>query len=196
MKQIEITTRILEDLNSVSKKLTDLGFKKIRTSFIDDIYMCPSLNGISKNNISNYLKQSVLIRCLNVGEKTFKKLTYKNKIFNNGMTISEEKINVDINDTDKAKALFLALNFKELVRVKYECIVYEKNGLELAFQDVEGLGLLLEYENINDFEFADDELIKNTKNNMLKEIKALGIKTTDELDVKKAYELIEKKVGL
>lgn len=196
MKQIEITTRILEDLNSVSKKLTDLGFKKIRTSFIDDIYMCPSLNGISKNNISNYLKQSVLIRCLNVGEKTFKKLTYKNKIFNNGMTISEEKINVDINDTDKAKALFLALNFKELVRVKYECIVYEKNGLELAFQDVEGLGLLLEYENINDFEFADDELIKNTKNSMLKEIKALGIKTTDELDVKKAYELIEKKVGL
>lgn len=196
MKQIEITTRILEDLNSVSKKLTDLGFKKIRTSFIDDIYMCPSLNGISKNNISNYLKQSVLIRCLNVGEKTFKKLTYKNKIFNNGMTISEEKINVDINDTDKAKALFLALNFKELVRVKYECMVYEKNGLELAFQDVEGLGLLLEYENINDFEFADDELIKNTKNSMLKEIKALGIKTTDELDVKKAYELIEKKVGL
>lgn len=196
MKQIEITTRILEDLNSVSKKLTDLGFKKIRTSFIDDIYMCPSLNGISKNNISNYLKQSVLIRCLNVGEKTFKKLTCKNKIFNNGMTISEEKINVDINDTDKAKTLFLALNFKELVRVKYECVVYEKNGLELAFQDVEGLGLLLEYENINDFEFADDELIKNTKNSMLKEIKALGIKTTDELDVKKAYELIEKKVGL
>src|SRR5699024_1589171 len=101
MKQIEITTRILEDLNSVSKKLTDIGFKKIRTSIIDDIYMCPSLNGISKNNISNYLKQSVLIRCLNVGEKTLKKLTYKNKIFNNGMTISEEKINVDINDTDK-----------------------------------------------------------------------------------------------
>ena len=39
-------------------------------------------------------------------------------------------------------------------------------------------------------------IIKNTKNSMLKEIKALGIKTTDELDVKKAYELIEKKVGL
>ncbi len=196
MKQIEITTRLLEDLNSVSKKLIDLGFTKIRTSFIDDIYMCPSLNGISKNNIPQYLKKCVLIRQLNVGEKIFKKLTYKNKIFNNGMILSEEKINVDINDINKAKDLFLALNFEELVRVKYECIVYEKDGLELAFQEVEDLGLLLEYENKNDFEFSDDELIKETKNHMLQEIKALGIKTTDELDVKKAYELIEKKVEI
>lgn len=195
MKQIEITTRVLDSLNEVSNKLIKLGFKKIRTSFIDDIYMCQNIMGIEKDSISEYLKKSVLIRYLDTGEKIFKKLTYKNKIFNaNGMTISEEKINVDINDINKAESLFLALNFSELVRVKYECIVYERNGLELAFQEVDGLGLLLEYENVNDFEGISLDKITETKNLMLQEIKNLGIKTTDEIDVKKAYELIEKRL--
>lgn len=195
MKQIEITTRVLDNLNEVSNKLIKLGFKKIRTSIIDDMYMCQNIMGIEKDSISEYLKKSVLIRYLDTGEKIFKKLTYKNKVFNaNGMTISEEKINVDINDTNKAKSLFLALNFSELVRVKYECIVYERNGLELAFQEVDGLGLLLEYENVNDFEGVSLDKITETKNQMLQEIKNLGIKTTDEIDVKKAYELIEKRL--
>lgn len=195
MKQIEITTRVLETLNEVSNKLIKLGFKKIRTSIIDDIYMCQNTIGIEKDNIPEYLKKSVLIRYLDTGERIFKKLTYKNKVFNsNGMTVSEEKINVDINDVNKAKSLFLALNFSELVRVKYECIVYEKNGLELAFQEVDGLGLLLEYENVNDFEGISLDKITETKNIMLQEIRNLGIKTTDEIDVKKAYELLEKRL--
>lgn len=196
MKQIEITTRVLDSLNEVSNKLIKLGFKKIRTSIIDDIYMCQNIMSIEKDSISEYLKKSVLIRYLDTGEKIFKKLTYKNKVFNaNGMTISEEKINVDINDINKAKSLFLALNFSELIRVKYECIVYERNGLELAFQEVDGLGLLLEYENVNDFEGIGLDKITETKNLMLREIKNLGVKTTDEIDVKKAYELIEKRLG-
>lgn len=195
MKQIEITTRVLDSLNEVSEKLVKLRFKKIRTSIIDDIYMCQNAMGIEKDSIPEYLKKSVVIRYLNTGEKIFKKLTYKNKVYNaDGMTVSEEKINVDINDIDKAKSLFLALNFDEIVRVKYECIVYERDGLELALQEVDGLGLLLEYENINDFEGIVEDKIIETKKLMLQEIKNLGIKTTDEIDVKKAYELIEKRL--
>lgn len=195
MKQIEITTRVLDSLNEVSNKLIKLGFKKIRTSIIDDIYMCQNIMGIEKDSISEYLKKSVLIRYLDTGEKIFKKLTYKNKVFDaKGLTVSEEKINVEINDINKAKSLFLALNFSELVRVKYDCIVYERNGLELAFQEVDGLGLLLEYENVNDFEGISLDKITETKNLMLQEIKNLGINTTNEIDVKKAYELIEKRL--
>ncbi len=196
MKQIEITTRVTEPLNTVEEKITKLGFKKIRTSRIDDIYMCPVVEAITKDTISNNLAKCVLIRQLDTGEQIFKMLTFKNKVFNNGMTISEEKISLDIHDVNKAKELFLALNFKELIRVKDNCIIYEKDGLELAFQQVDGLGLLLEYENVNDFEGVDDEKIKTIKKEMFLEIKNLGIQTTNELDVKKAYELIEKKIEM
>ena len=47
-----------------------------------------------KNNILNILSESVLIRYLKVNDKDeYKKLTYKNKIYDNDMVISEEKIN-------------------------------------------------------------------------------------------------------
>lgn len=194
MKQIEITTRVTEDLNTVSKKLSQIGFNKIRTSLIDDIYMCPTIDALTPLNIADFLKKCVLIRYLDTGTIVFKKLTYKNKVFNHGQTVSEEKINVDINDIEKAKSLFLALGFKQLVRVKYECIVYEKDGLELAFQDVDNLGLLLEYENPNDFEGKSLKIIEKTKQEMLNKVKNLGIATTNEIDVKKAYELIKKEM--
>lgn len=196
MKQIEITTRVLENLCDVSKNLSSKGFNIIRKIIIDDIYMCPQINIITKKDIPNCLKKSVLIRYRETNGEIHKALVYKNKVFDkNGTTLSEEKINLDIKDIDNAKLLFLALNFRELVRVKYNCLVYEKNGLELAFQDVEGLGLVLEYENLNDFAGASEKEIEATKENMLKEIKALGIKTTNEIDVKKSYELIEKSLA-
>ena len=62
-----------------------------------------------------------------------------------------------------------------------------------AFQDVEKLGVLIEYENMNDFEGKSLDEINSVKNNMFEEIKNTGINVTDEKDVKKAYELILKK---
>ncbi|MCQ2382640.1 MAG: hypothetical protein MJ060_02250 [Clostridia bacterium] len=193
MKQIEITTRVLEDMTIAESKLLKLGFKKIRSGVIDDTYMCTNLDGLTESNIVDYLKQCVLIRYIDMGVTKFKKLTYKTKLYQNGVTISEEKINVEIDDTEKAKLLFKALNFKELVRVKYIYVVYEKNGFEIAFQDVDGLGLLLEYENAKDFDGVDANAILKIKQNMLDEIKTLGLLVTDEFDVKKAYELISKR---
>lgn len=63
-----------------------------------------------------------------------------------------------------------------------------------AFQDVEKLGVLIEYENMNDFEGKSLDEINSAKNNMFEEIKNTGINVTDEKDVKKAYELILKNI--
>lgn len=199
MKEIEITTRVLENLTEIDKKLTNQGFKYTRTGFIDDIYMMHPGSGdfeIQENNISESLKKCVLIRYLDNGIKIFKGLTYKNKTFNSqGVTMSEEKINVDINDLDSAKKLLLAVGFKELVRVTYKLIVYEKDGLEFAFQDIDGLGILLEYEHTDNFDNVDDDTIFVEKQKMLSKIKSFDIKTSDEMDVKKAYELLQLKIN-
>ena len=191
MKQIEITVRLNENMQSAISKLENQGFKKIRESQIDDVYMTAKLKELNKDNIQAILKKSVLLRSLKLENKEIKKITYKNKETDkDGDIISEQKINLDCSDLEKAKDLFEHLEFEELIRVKYKVIVYSKGKVEYAFQDVENLGVLIEYENMDDFEGKSLDEINIVKKNMFEEIKNTGINLTEEKDVKKAYELI------
>ena len=194
MKQIEITVRLKEDMQSAINKLVKLGFEKIRESKIDDIYMISNKYELNKDNIQSVLKKAVLLRSLKIGNQEIKKITYKNKEFDEkGNVISEKKINLNCEDLAKAKTLFEYLDFEELIRVKYDLVVYSKNNVEYAFQAVDNLGVLIEYENTEDFENKSLEEINAAKANMYKEILSTGIELTDEIDVKKAYELIVNK---
>lgn len=196
MKQVEITLRVKKDLNENLKILEEKSFKKIRESNICDIYMTQYFNELKANNIEYVLSKCLLLRHLNENGSIFKKVTYKNKIFENGNLISEEKINLDCNDLEKAEKLFSVLEFKELIKVKYKVIVIAKNDLEFAFQVVDGLGLLVEYENKNDFDTVSNEEIIKIKHKMKEEIESYGIDVENTTDVKKAKELIIKKFNV
>ncbi len=193
MKQIEITVKVNNSLEQVDSILKEQGFKIIRNSRIEDKYMSNQFGKLTKDNILDILKSCVLIRFLNVSNgEVFKRITYKNKAYNGSTVISEEKINITIDNIEKAKKIFEKLGFKKIVEVNYDVIVYEKNGIELAFQNVENLGLLLEYENTNDYTEFSNEIIIKEKEKMLDEIKRLKIDIENDYDVKKAYELIYK----
>lgn len=193
MKQIEITVRLNEDVKVAMKKLEKLGYKKIRESDIEDIYLTSKLNELNKDNIKYILKKSVLLRKLKLADKEIKKITYKNKEYDEkGTVISESKINLDCSDLEKAEELFKNLDFERLVVVKYHVIVYSKGTLEYAFQIVENLGTLIEYENSDDFANKSISDIDNAKDEMYNQILETGINITKEKDVKKAYELIAK----
>ncbi len=194
MRQIEITVRVKEPLDKAIIKLEKLGFKNIRESNVDDVYMTQLKDKLNKENIQYILSNSVLLRYLNVNGKEFKKISYKNKVYDNGNVISEKKVNVECNSLESAKQLFECLNFEELVEVKYNVLVMEKNGIELAFQYGDDIGVLIEYENKNDFSNKTNEEIRLEKENMYNYIKKLGIEITEEIDVKKAWELIEKSI--
>ena len=197
MKQIEITVRLIDTLDDAIGKLERNGFKRIRESDINDIYLSNLDIEMTNENIQQFLKHSVLLRSLKVDNKDIKKITYKNKDFDDrGDVISEKKINLDCNDLEKARELFEYLGFKELIKVKYHVIVYEKEGTEFAFQVVENLGDFIEYENTEDFANKTLVDINNEKNKMLEDIKKYGISITNEIDVKKAFELIKKKYNL
>lgn len=196
MKQIEITVKVNNTLDEVDKILISKGFKLIRKSRVEDEYVCPNDIKVNRENILKVLSSSVLIRYLKTQDGEFKKITYKDKKYDkNDMVISEEKINVSINDIQSAHKLFKKINFKNLVDVKYDVIVYSNNDYEFAFQNVEGLGLLLEFENENDFEGVSDEAIANEKQKMYEIIKNYGIKVENNYDIKKAYELVMKKLS-
>lgn len=199
MREFEITTRVTEPLESVETKLKTLGFRKVKTATIDDIYMCPKDLNVTKDNIQYVLSKSALIRYIYGDfygkQEEYKLLTYKDKRLENGVVISEEKISVNVDSVETTLKLLLAMGYDELVRVCNNYVVYEKEGFELALQSVKDLGLLIEYESESDCDNMSTEEILAIKKDMLKEVKALGIKTTDEYDVKKAYELIQKRLG-
>ncbi len=192
MRQIEITVRVNNSMEEVDKILSNQGFKIIRKSRIKDIYKSELCDSLKESNILELLSKSILIRYLSInGEQEFKKLTYKKKTYDGSTVISEEKINVNIDDIDNANKLFEALGFKTLVNVNYDVIVYSNDKLELCFQSVENLGLLLEYENESDFKDVSNEDIMKEKNKMLEKIKQLGLNISTDIDVKKAFELIK-----
>lgn len=193
MKEVEITLRVKESLEECKEKLEKQNFKLIRTSYIDDIYMTQKKELLREDNIDDILKTCVLIRYLNANGEEFKKLTYKNKVYNGKEIVSERKINVNCEDLEKARELFEALEFEELVRVKYKVVVFSNGEKEFAFQEVENLGLLLEYESTKNMDNSTDEEILLEKQNMICEIKSAGIIVDDVIDVKKAYELIQNK---
>lgn len=196
MKQIEITTRVNNTLEEIDNILTNQEFKIIRTSRIEDKYLKNKDIKVNKSNILDVLKKCVLIRYLCVNRSdVFKKITYKNKVYQNDVVISEEKININIDDINEARKLFEAINFELLTEINYDAIVYSNGELELCFQNVENLGILLEYENVNDFEGKSNEEILNEKNNMLNELRMLKLNITDEFDVKKACELVINKIN-
>ena len=191
MKQIEVTTNVLQSLNQVDKELTSQGFQIVRRSRIEDCYMTQNLSGLSKDNILDVLGNSVLVRYLCVNDDYINKnITYKKKEYDGDKLLSEEKIIVDINDIDKAKHLLEALGFEKIVDVSYDVIVYKKGDIEFAFQDVENLGLLLEYESLKDYNDSSSSEILNEKKKMLEEIRSYNIEVSDDFDIKKAYQLI------
>lgn len=193
MKQIEITVRLNESFENARKKLLERGYKLIRESDIDDIYMSSKINELNKDNVIHILTKSVLLRSLKLEDKEIKKITYKNKEYDEkGDVISEKKINLNCEDLNKAYELFSSLDFEKLVEVKYHVSVYKKNEIEYAFQDVENLGVLIEYENLNDFEGKSIEEIQSEKVKMYQCMVNEGLILTNELDIKKAKELILK----
>lgn len=194
MKQVEITTRVLETLNSITQKLEKQGFQIIRKSRVEDEYLTQYQGDFEQKHILKMLSSSVLLRYLDVNGKITKKITYKQKTYQNEIVMTEEKINVNCDDLDMAKKLFLALHFRPLVKVGYDVIVFSNQKIELAFQNVENLGLLVEFESEKDFSDSTEDEILLEKQQMLKEIKNLNIQTTEEMDVKKAYELIQKQI--
>lgn len=193
MKQIEITTYVNHSLDEAHNILTKQGFKIVRRSRIEDKYMTLLSDKLNKENILEILSKCVLIRYLCINQKdVLRMIIYKNKVYDGNIVISEEKTTINIDSIEKAEQIFNCLSFKNIVNVNYDLIVYKKDDLEFALQNVEGLGLMLEYENDADFSNCTNEEVLLEKEKMLSEIRSYNLDVSDDFDLKKAFEIINK----
>ena len=136
--------------------------------------------GFKKSN-----KITVKIKCKlkefhkKVEEK--KLIAFKIKNFDEkGNILSQKAINCYIKEIEDAKELLKAIGYKEIMNIKEDDIVYEKDGFQLAVKDVKNGDNLIEIETED-----NDEL--NTIEKLIQKANNIGIPIyTDNYFVKKA----------
>lgn len=189
MKQVEITSRVLGNLEQQIRRLQEQGFSISKLGRVEDEYLSQEVSTINTSSVLSVLSHCVLLRYLKENDRVFKQITYKNKDYLNGEVISEEKYNIPCDDLSQAKKLFSALGFKTLVNVKYDVIEMKRDDFHFAFQKVEGLGILVECESPIDFSNSSLDNIKKEKKKLWSFLKSLGLELGEDLDIKKAREL-------
>ena len=190
MKEIEITVKVFDSVEKTKDILARQGLKIVDTYSTKDIYLSQDIN--LSQSIESVLNKSVILRQIVTPSKVIKKIVHKNKVYDGDTLLYEDKINLKCEDLENAKLLFEALDFKELVIVQYDSFVYQKEGLELSFQNVKDLGLLLEIESDKkNPESEEDEM--QEKRRLYNLAKSLSLNIGDELNIKKAKALIKKR---
>ena len=190
MKEIEITVKVFDSVEKTKDILARQGLKIIDTYSTKDIYLSQDTN--LSQSIESVLNKSVILRQIVTPSKVIKKIVHKNKVYDGDTLLYEDKINLKCEDLENAKLLFEALDFKELVIVQYDSFVYQKEGLELSFQNVKDLGLLLEIES-DKKKLESEEDVMQEKRRLYNLAKSLSLNIGDELNIKKAKALIEKR---
>ena len=195
MQTIEITVKVNEPKEIVKEKLIKNGFKQTSDEYGDDIYMTRRLDELNKDNILDILNESIILRHHYGKYREERKwIVSKNKNYKDGHVTSEEIISVLIDDIDKMKRILENNGYKELVRKNQYFNDYTKDeNTVFILEEVENIGLLIEYENKNDFSNITDDEILEEKEKMYNTIKNLGIDIDKSYDIKKAYDLIIKK---
>ena len=149
MKNLEITVKVNSTYNKLHKDLLKSGFK------IVDKYSCFDTYMIDDNiDISNMKDLDILDKCILVRDimPHMKLLTYKKKIYDEFENIiKQSKIEVKIDNVDTAIKLMEAINYKKLIEIEDNLVVYSNDKLEIAVQLVNNKYLFIEMEDEGHF---------------------------------------------
>lgn len=145
----EITLKIKGGVDEFYKVIEKKGFKIIYEFTIDDTYFVPMEVKLDKNNIRYILSKAVLVRDLagNIENRRIKLITFKIKNYDeSGNILNQKSINCDILEIEDAKKLLKAIGYKEIMNIKEDDAVYEKDGLQLAVKNIKNGDNLIEIE--------------------------------------------------
>lgn len=188
----EITVKIKVCLDEFYKIIEEKGFWIDHEFSMNDIYFIPKTLNLNEMSTREILSKAILVREIKgkTSGKIIKKITFKIKNFDdNGNILSQEAVNCDIKDIEDAKNLLKAIGYREVMCIKEDDIVYEKDGLQLAIKDIKNGDKLIEIETEE-----NDEL--NTIDKLIQKISKLDIPIyTDNYFVKKAEIELDKVLG-
>lgn len=185
----EITLKIKCELNEFYKIIEEKGFKIIDEFSMDDTYFVPKEVDLDKTDIRYTLSKALLVRDIigKMSNKRTKLITFKIKNFDEaGNILNQESINCNILEIEDAKKLLKVIGYKEIMNIKENDVVYEKDGFQLAVKDIKDGDNLIEIETEE-----NDEI--DTIEKLIQKVNKMGIPVyTDDYFVKKAEIELEK----
>ena len=185
----EITLKIKCELNEFYKIIEEKGFKIIDEFSMDDTYFIPKEVDLDKTDIRDTLSKALLVRDIigKMSNKRTKLITFKIKNFDEaGNILNQESINCNILEIKDAKKLLKVIGYKEIMNIKENDVVYEKDGFQLAVKNIKDGDNLIEIETEE-----NDEI--DTIEKLIQKVNKTGIPVyTDDYFVKKAEIELEK----
>ena len=179
----EITLKIRCELNEFYKILEEKGFKIMDKFSMNDTYFVPKELELSQLNTRKILSKAVLVRDVTgkMSNRRTKLITFKIKNYDeHGNILNQEAVNCNIFEIDDAKKLLRAIGYKEIMNIKENDIVSEKDGFQLAVKDIQNGDNLIEIE-------TEEKKDLCTIEKLIQKVNEIGLPVyTDNYFVKKA----------
>lgn len=182
MKEVEILVKVLNKKDDVLEILKKFNFK-INEKILDIYFHDPLRNNLSPDS-SGRLKECFRLR--QKGDKNY--LAYKIDNFNKDKWIYSDEHEIKVSDLNTAKKIIENLGLKPLVEIKSEKFIFSNKDYEIILEDVKDLGLFLEVEKL----IETENNIESIKEEILKFIQSLKIKTSEELNLGKPELILRK----
>lgn len=163
----EITVKIKCGINELYKILEEKGFKIVDIFSMNDIYFIPENLDIEKMSVREIISKAILVREIETynTDNIKRMITYKIKEFDSeGNILTQKAFNCKIYDIEEARILLKAIGYKEIMIIKENDKVFEKEGFELAIKDIENGDKLIEVETEDNEEYDTIEKLKNKIN--------------------------------
>ena len=165
----EITVKIKGKLEDFYKIIEEKGFYIDHEFSMNDAYFIPENLKLDKMSTREILAKAVLVREINgkTSGKITKQIAFKIKKFDeDGNILDQKAVSCDVLDIEDAKNLLTAIGYQELMCIKEEDVVYEKDGFQLAIKDIRSGDKLIEVETNENDEFDSIEKLINRVNQL------------------------------
>lgn len=184
MQETEITVQVFEPMELIDKKLKDLGFKITRNFQLNDWYFT-KFDDVKNIDYPTLINNSFLIRQVLTDNDENIHLCYKSKqLDESGNVISEEKTKTKLSDLNSTIKIFTLAKLNNWCNLKNSSSVYSNGEMELAIQNIDGLGIFIEYEE-NDTMHGLTKEQKFSK--MCNDIKSMNLNIGSDFSCKKIY---------
>ena len=149
----EITVKLKCSIEEICNLLENKNFKIAEKFILDDTYFIPKELDITGMTHREILSRALLLRDITdfIPERKVIKLTFKSKqIDKQGNILSQSKVDCEILNAETGKAFVEAIGYRQLMNIKENDIVYEKDNLNISIKDIENGDKLIEVETVED----------------------------------------------
>lgn len=181
----EITVQVFNDLEYVKSFFENLGFSFVEKYYMNDFYFSKfNVEELKQMEYLQILNNSFLVREIKDDSCSVQLIYKKKEVDEKGQVLNEEKVRVKLDNLENALKIFNLSKINKWCELKNTTYVYKKGEIELLVQNVDDLGVFIEFEEFDSIKnLSDTEKIEY----MTSYLKTFNLKFGEDYSCKKVY---------